>query len=73
MQIRIILKSKSNKDLGLATAKLVDISKSTNCVIAGPVSFKNKKLIDFLNANNRTVDFLMKVKLPKSITVEVKA
>lgn len=73
MLIRIILKSKSNKDLGLATAKLVDISRFTGCIIAGPVSFKNKKLIDFLNANNRTVDFLMKVKLPKSITVEVEA
>lgn len=70
-KIRIILNSNSTKDLFSATASIVDICKNTGCFISGPVSFKNKKLIDLLNANNRTVNKLIVIKLPKSIQVQI--
>lgn len=68
-KLRIIINSTNHNNLQKFADSIIKAAKETGVVKAGPVCFKNKKLIDIYHPTSRTFDRLMVLKTPKGLSV----
>jgi ribosomal protein S10 len=69
--IQLILESNSNKKLDAFAKECINAIRISGAIKAGPIPYKGKRLIYCYNANGRTIDKLMLLKCPKTVSVAV--
>nr|2MEW_A Chain A, 30S ribosomal protein S10 [Thermotoga sp. RQ2] len=76
-KIRIKLKAYDHELLDESAKKIVEVAKSTNSKVSGPIplpteSRVHKRLIDIIDPSPKTIDALMRINLPAGVDVEIK-
>lgn len=70
-KLRFTFSGTSHNNLQKFADSIMKAAKETGVVKAGPVCFKNKKLIDIYYPSKRTIDRLMVIKTPKGLSILV--
>lgn len=72
LAFRIVLNSTSNKKMDQTVAKIITTARKSLAVVAGPVPFKNRRLLDiYPKSFSRTVDDLHRITIPEKVHVEI--